>query len=223
MINLYKYAMKKVTPKWHEDYKTVCGEIAQVRDWTDPGQASADFLNRIVYMDANGVASLGQALTTFPVDERPSAEAFRAAIQKLKEGLSGKCPSDNVSNSRQEFYEIAGGHHIDSIFNRIVAGLVPDRVSPVIFDQYFDKAYNNLTNANNGYFSPGRVCPGDDKWYSLNVWMMNKIKEQLPDGPCEGACEGADVIDDFSRGIFVWGVHEMDWSEWQVLRRHFGW
>ena len=223
MINLYRSAMRTVVPQWHASYREMCSRIAEVQDWRNPEQAPDAFLDDVIYRESNGVSSLGQAFLRFPVDERPPATAFRDAIQQLKEGLTGRYPADNVRTSREVFYRIAGGHRIASIFNRVVAGLVPDRVSPVIFNVDFQDAYDKLTNERDGYFQNVRVRLGEDEWFAKNVWLMSQIRARLPDGPCEGACEGADVIDDFSRGIFVWGVHETDWGEWQVLRRHLGW
>lgn len=217
MINIFKVAMREVDPGWYSDYKETSETIAAVNNWEYPNQAPDDLLYKVIFERRNGIADVGQAYTAWPESKRPPAEKFRDALQRLKEGLNGRLPADNVAMSRKEFTKIAG-KGIPSIFNRIVAGFAPDQVSPVAFDNDLENAYNRLIRGR--YIGDWHQCPGDDPWYSRNAWMISKIKEQLPDGPCP---DMNIEIDDYSRGIFVWGVHLMNWENWEIIRRVNAW
>lgn len=212
MKRLFVAALEKTAPQWLPEYKATCERIAAVNDWNDPVEVPDDFLDFLIYENSNGISNAGMAFCTFP-KPRPAAGKYRNVLQRLKEGLEGKFPSDNVAACRDDFYKVAK-KPVPSLFNRIVAGFAPDRVSPVIFDNYFEEAYHKL--AANGFIGFGRVRPGDDKWYTENEWVMNAIKSKLPDGPVEGT----DVVADcYSRGVFLWGVHLMDMERWMIIQR----
>ena len=110
------------------------------------------------------------------------------------------------------------GKGAPSIFNRIVAAFLPGTVSPVMFENDFDDACEKLVNG--GYIKSVQPRVGDDPWHSKNVQLMDQLRVLLPDGPCEGASMN---IDDYSRGMFVWGVHEhINMDDWMIIRNRLG-
>ena len=215
MKNLYKRAIARLEECWPQSYKEICEKVKAVADWTNPAEAPDDLINRLIYEAKNGVASVGQAFSTWPAP-RPAAGKYREMLKHLKEGLDAKFPSDEVAKCRQEFKKVTKGKGPDSIFNRIVAAFLPGVVSPVIFEVDFEDAVKKLVQGR--YVQPVRIRPGDDPWHSKNVQLMAQLRALLPDEPCEGARW---PIDDFTRGMFVWGVHEdINMDDWMVLQRN---
>lgn len=213
MKNLYKRAILKLEESWPQRYKDICEKVNAVSDWTSPDEVSEDLINRLIYDANNGVAAVGQAFCAWPTP-RPVAGKYREMLQQLKVGLGARFPSDEVAKCRQEFKKITKGKGADSIFNRIVSAFLPGEVSPVMFDVDFEDAWRKL--AKGGYIQPVREKPGDDPWHSKNVQLMEQLRTLLPDGPCEGARW---PIDDYTRGMFVWGVHsDINMDDWMVVR-----
>ncbi len=194
----------------------MCDKVRAVQNWRDSSDASDDLIRKLIYEGSNGVANAGQAFSAWPAP-RPAVEKYRDLLAMLKDGLSTKFPSDEVAKCRELFRKVTKGKGAPSIFNRIVSAFQPGQVSTVMFENDFDDACDKL--ARGGYINleDFRVVPGDDPWYSKNAWLMGRLREFLPDGPCEGAVMD---IDDYSRGMFVWGVHEnIDMDEWMIIRR----
>ncbi len=219
MRNLFIRAVRGLEPTWHDRYKDICDKVSAVHDWRDSNDASDDLVKRVIYDTSNGVSSVGQAFTTWPAP-RPEVGAYRDMLAHLKDGLASRWPSDAVANCREEFRTITRRKGAPSIFNRIVSAFQPGRVTPVMFENDFDDACKKL--AQGGYIEQGnfRLKPGDDPWYSKNVWLMDQLRTLLPDGPCEGALMN---IDDYSRGMFVWGVHEhINMDDWMIIRNRLG-
>ncbi len=213
MKNLYKRAILKLEESWPQRYKDICDKVKAVSDWTSPNEVSEELINRLIYDTDNGVSSVGQAFSTWPIP-RPAVGKYREMLQHLKVGLGAKFPSDEVAKCRQEFKKITKGKGSDSIFNRIVSAFLPGVVSPVMFEADFEDAWRKLVKG--GYVQPVREKPGDDPWHSKNVQLMKQLRDLLPDGPCEGARW---PIDDYTRGVFVWGVHaDINMDDWMVVR-----
>ena len=215
MHNLYKRAIQGLDPTWHDRYVDICEKVKAVSDWCNPNDASDALIDRLIYNGDNGIASAGQAFSTWPTP-RPDVGKFRNMLAQLKDGLSARYPADEVSDCRKVFKSITHNRGTDSIFNRIVSAFQPGLVSPVMFEQDFDDAVSKLLKG--GYIQEIRPRPGDDPWYSKNIQLMTQLCEQLPDGSCEDA---ELAIDNYSRGMFVWGVHvNINMGDWIVLRNH---
>ena len=213
MKNLYKRAIQNLEADWPERYKDICGKVKAVSDWTNPNEASEELINRLIYDTDNGVSAVGQAFNRWPTP-RPAIGRYREMLQHLKVGLGARFPSDEVAKCRQEFKKITKGKGSGSIFNRIVSAFLPGVVSPVMFEVDFEDAWRKLVKG--GYVQPVREKPGDDPWHSKNVQLMKQLRDLLPDGPCEGARW---PIDDYTRGVFVWGVHaDINMDDWMVVR-----
>ena len=213
MKNLFRCAVKDLVPTWHDRYKDICDKVRTVENWRDPNDASDDLIDRLIYNTSNGVSSVGQAFTAWPTP-RPTVETYRDLLVMLKEGLSSRFPSDEVAKCREVFRKVTKGKGAPSIFNRIVAAFLPGKVSPVMFENDFDDACEKLVQG--GYIKPVHARVGDDPWHSKNVQLMDQLRALLPDGPCEGAVMN---IDDYSRGMFVWGVHaNINMGDWIIIR-----
>jgi hypothetical protein len=214
MTNLYKRAILKLEADWPHRYKEICESVGAVCDWTDSDDAPDDLVSRVIYDTDNGVSSVGMAFLAWPTP-RPAVGKYREMLNHLKEGLGAKFPSDEVAKCRQEFKKITKGKGSDSIFNRIVSAFLPGVVSPVMFEADFDDAWKKLVKG--GYIHPVREKPGDDPWHSKNVQVMRQLRDLLPNGVCEGARW---PIDDYTRGVFVWGVHaDINMDDWMVVRK----
>ena len=217
MEKLFRRAVRDLEPTWHDRYKDICDRVGAVHDWRDPNDASDDLIDRLIYNTSNGVSSVGQAFTAWPTP-RPKVEKYRDLLAILKDGLSAKFPSDEVAKCRELFRKVTKGKGAPSIFNRIVAAFLPGKVSPVMFENDFDDACEKLVNG--GYIKSVQPRVGDDPWHSKNVQLMDQLRVLLPDGPCEGASMN---IDDYSRGMFVWGVHEhINMDDWMIIRDKLG-
>lgn len=217
MRNLFIRAVRDLEPTWHDRYKDICDKVSAVHDWRDPNDASDDLIDRLIYNTSNGVSSVGQAFTAWPTP-RPKVEKYRDLLGILKDGLSAKFPSDEVAKCRELFRKVTKGRGAPSIFNRIVAAFLPGKVSPVMFENDFNDACEKLVNG--GYIKSVQPRVGDDPWHSKNVQLMDQLRVLLPDGPCEGASMN---IDDYSRGMFVWGVHEhINMDDWMIIRDKLG-
>ena len=217
MEKLFRRAVRDLEPTWHDRYKDICDRVGAVHDWRDPNDTSDDLIDRLIYNTSNGVSSVGQAFTAWPTP-RPKVEKYRDLLAILKDGLSAKFPSDEVAKCRELFRKVTKGKGAPSIFNRIVAAFLPGTVSPVMFENDFDDACEKLVNG--GYIKSVQPRVGDDPWHSKNVQLMDQLRVLLPDGPCEGASMN---IDDYSRGMFVWGVHEhINMDDWMIIRNRLG-
>lgn len=215
MINLYKRAIEGLEATWPERYRDICSQVMAVHDWANPAEATDELVSRIVYDTDNGISSVGQAFVTWP-KPRPSVCCYRNLLQRLKDGLHAKYPSDKVAECRSEFKKITRKRGADSIFNRIVSAFLPGQVSPVMFESDFDDACAKLVQG--GYINPVRARIGDDPWHSKNVQLMTQLRESLPEGAVDGARW---PITDYTRGIFVWGVHhDVNMDDWMILRNH---
>lgn len=218
MIDLFRKAMQSVcerSPNWYAAYKDICEKVESVNDWNDPEDASDALLHRVIYDADNGVASVGQALCAWPVPRRPSVNSYREMLNRIKDVRSAKYLSDAVAKCREEFLTITNGSG-SSIFNRIVSAFLPGMVSPVMSETDFNLAWDKLVQG--GYINDTgfRVRVGEDPWCSKNLWLMDYLRNVLPDGECEGA---GVAIDDYSRGTFVWGVCKyIDMDDWIILR-----
>ena len=216
MINLFKAAVKNLDPTWHDRYKDICTKVSAVNDWRDPNDADDSLIERLIYDGNNGVSSVGQAFNAWP-HPRPKVGAFRDMLAQLKTGLSEKFPSDEVAKCRVMYKKLTKKKGAPSIFNRIVSAFLPGKVSPVMFENDFDDACNKLVQG--GYIKAVHEKIGDDPWHSKNVQLMDQLRELLPDGHVEGAVMD---IDDYSRGMFVWGVHaNINMDDWMLIRRTF--
>lgn len=217
MIDLFRKAMQSVceeSPNWYAAYKDICEKVGSVSDWTDPGVASDELLERVIYNTDNGVSSVGQALCAWP-EPRPGVNSYREMLNRIKDVRSAKYLSDAVAKYRKEFLTITNGKG-SSIFNRIVSAFLPGMVSPVMSEKDFNLAWKKLVQG--GYINDTgfRVKVGEDPWCSKNLWLMDCLRNVLPDGECEGA---GVVIDDYSRGTFVWGVCKyINMDDWIILR-----
>ena len=217
MINLFRRAVRDLEPTWHDRYKDICEKVSAVQDWRDPNDANDELLNRLIYDTDNGVSSVGQAFTAWP-RPRPDVERYRDLFANLKAGLSARYPSDEVAACREEYRRVTNGRGAPSIFNRIVSAFLPGCVSPVMFDDDFEDACAKLVQG--GYINSLRPKIGDDPWFTKNIQLMDQLRTLLPDGPCEGAAMN---IDDYSRGMFVWGVHaNINMEEWMIIRAAIG-
>ena len=217
MNKLYKRAIQGLDPTWHDRYVDICTKVKVVNDWRDPNDASDALVERLIYDTDNGVSSVGQAFATWPTP-RPVVGSYRDMLAKLKEGLASRLPSDSVAQCREEFTRITHGNGAPSIFNRIVSAFQPGKVSPVMFENDFNDAYSKFVRG--GYIDQEdfHLPPGDDRWYSKNVYLMNQLRNLLPDGHVDGA---AMEVDDYSRGMFVWGVHKsINMDDWMIIRNH---
>lgn len=213
MKNLFRCAVRDLEPTWHDRYKDICDKVCAVQNWCDPNDASDGLIDQLIYNTNNGVSSVGQALSAWPTP-RPTVDKYRDLLAMLKEELSSRFPSDEVAKCREVYRKVTKGKGAPSIFNRIVAAFLPGKVSPVMFENDFDDACEKLEQG--GYITPvhARVC--DDPWHSKNVQLMDQLRALLPDGPCEGAVMN---IDDYSRGMFVWGVHDnINMGDWIIIR-----
>lgn len=214
MINLYKRAIQNLDATWLDRYREICEKVKAVMDWTNPVVATDALIDRLIYNTDNGVAYVGQAFTSWPTP-RPAVGKYREMLQHLTDGLKAKYPSDEVAKCRQEFKKITKGKGADSIFNRIVSAFLPGVVSPVMFGADFNDACEKLVKG--GYVKDLRVRVGDDPWHSKNVQLMKQLRDLLPDGPCESARW---PINDYTRGMFVWGVHaSINMDDWMLIRR----
>ena len=212
-IPLFREAVKKLDPTWHDRYVDICEKVKAVDDWRDPNDASDALIERLVYDIDNGVASAGQAFSAWPTP-RPDAGKYRDLLAQLKNGLNSRFPSDEVAKCRDMYKRLTKGKGASSIFNRIVSAFLPGKVSPVMFESDFDDACDKLVQG--GYIKAVQERIGDDPWHSKNVQLMDQLRELLPDGHVKGA---AMDIDDYSRGMFVWGVHaNVDMFDWMLLR-----
>lgn len=215
MITLFKEAVKNLEPTWHANYMDICGKVKKVSDWRDPNDASDALIERLVYGTNNGVSSVGQAFSAWPTP-RPEAGKYRELLARLRDGLGERYPSDEVAKCRVLYMKLTKGRGAPSIFNRIVSAFCPGKVSPVMFENDFDDACNKLVKG--GYITAVHERIGDDPWHSKNVQLMDQLRRLLPDGHVEGAVMD---IDDYSRGMFVWGVHaNINMDDWIVLRDH---
>ena len=215
MKKLYKKAILKLEADWPARYRDICEKVKAVTDWMNPADAPDALIERMIYDTNNGVSSVGMAFSTWPTP-RPAVGKYREMLQHLKDGLVAKYPSDRVAECRKEFKKITKDKGSDSIFNRIVSAFQPGVVSPVMFEHDFDDACAKLDKG--GYIEKEEIKAriGDDPWHAKNVKLMNKLRELLPDGPCEDARW---PIDDYTRGVFVWGVHaDIDMGDWMILR-----
>ena len=215
MIKLFKQAVKKLDPTWYDRYVDICEKVKAVNDWRDPNDARDDLIERLVYNTNNGVAKAGLAFSTWPAP-RPHVGEYRDLLARLKDGLNASNPSDEVAKCRDVYRELTNGNGAPSIFNRIVSAFLPGKVSPVMFESDFDDACNKLVQG--GYITAvhEKVC--EDPWHSKNVQLMDQLRELLPDGQVEGAVMD---VDDYSRGMFVWGIHvDINIDDWIVLRDH---
>jgi hypothetical protein len=217
MINLYRKAMQAVhreSPNWYAAYKDICEKVRAVNDWNNPEEASDALLKRVIYDTDNGVSSAGQAFNAWPLP-RPNVGRYRNLLNQLKDVQNSRYPSDEVARCRKDFFKITRGRG-SAIFNRIVSAFQPGVVSPVMFEAAFDSAWRKLVQG--GYIDDSgfRVQIGDDGWYTKNTWLMERLREVLPDGQCDG---GAIDIDNYSRGTFVWGVHKyINMDDWIIIR-----
>lgn len=217
MVNLYKAAVRTFDSNWHDNYKDICEKVRAVNDWRDPNDATDGLIHRLIYDTSNGVASVGMAFNAWPTP-RPAVGEFREMLADLKAGVDARFPADEVAECRRMFRRLTGNRGAPSIFNRIVAAFLPGKVSPVMFENDFDDAYAKLVKG--GYVTPAHVKIGEDPWYSKNVQLMEQLRRLLPDGHVEGATID---IDDYSRGIFVWGVHEnINMDDWMIIRSKLG-
>ncbi len=213
MIELFKYATRELKGIWHERYKDICAKVSAVEDWRNTDEASDELLYRLIYDTNNGVAVVGQAFLTWPVRERPHVGVYRDMLARLKDGLNAQYPSNEIAKCRKVWKEVAG-RPAPSIFNRIVAAFLPGKVSPVIFEHDFYDAYNKLLRGR--YIKSINVIAGEDPWHSTNVQLMDQLRKLLPNEKYEGAVMD---IDDYSRGMFVWGIHDyVDMDVWRILR-----
>ena len=213
MQNLYERVTRDFDPTWTERYRELCESVLAVQDWTSPEGAPDELINRLIYELRNGVASAGQALTGWPTTQRPNVGEYREMLQHLKEGLNDRYPSDRVAICRQEFRVITNNRGAPSIFNRIVAAFLPGKVSPVMFEADFDDACEKLVSG--GYINAVRPRVGEDSWHSKNVQLMNQLRDLLPDGE---PCGSQFPINDYTRGMFVWGVHNLNMDDWMLIR-----
>ena len=214
MINLYKRAIQNLEATWPDRYMEICEKVKEVMDWANPVEATDVLIDRLIYNTSNGVSSVGQAFNSWP-NPRPPVGKYREMLRHLKEGLKAKYPSDEVAKCRREFKKITKGKGADSIFNRIVSAFLPGVVSTVMFESDFDDACAKLVKG--GYVKDVRARVGDDPWHSKNVQLMTQLREVLPEGSCEGARW---PINDYTRGMFVWGVHiDINMDDWIVLRK----
>lgn len=217
MIDLFRKAMQSVcerSPNWYAAYKDICEKVESVNDWNDPEDASDALLHRVIYDADNGVASVGMAFNAWP-RPRPNVGKYRNLLNQLKDVQNFRYPSDEVARCRKDFFKITRGHG-SAIFNRIVSAFQPGVVSPVMFEAAFDSAWRKLVQG--GYIDDSgfRIRIGDDGWYTKNIWLMERLREVLPDGQCDG---GVIDIDNYSRGTFVWGVHSyINMDDWIILR-----
>ena len=217
MFKLYRRAIQGLDPTWHDRYVDICERVKAVKDWRDPADASDALIERLFYDTDNGVAYVGQAFSAWPTP-RPDVGNYRALLAQLKDGLNAEIPSDKVAECRDMYKRLTKGRGAPSIFNRIVAAFLPGKVAPVAFENDFDDACNKLVQG--GYITAvhERVC--EDPWHSKNVQLMDQLRKLLPDGHVEGA---AMDIDDYSRGMFVWGVHEsINMEDWMIIRDRLG-
>ena len=213
MRRLYERVTRDLDPTWPERYRELCESVLAVPDWTNSDDAPVELINRLIYEHSNGVASAGQALTAWPTPYRPNVGEYREMLQHLKEGLNDRFPSDRVAECRREFRLITNNRGAPSIFNRIVAAFLPGKVSPVMFEADFYDAYEKLVRG--GYINAIGPRVGDDPWHSKNVQLMNQLRDLLPDGEVYGVqCP----INDYTRGMFVWGVHNLNMDDWMLIR-----
>lgn len=213
MIDLFKAATRNLEPTWHDRYKEICEIVGGVNDWLDPTDADENLIARLVYDANNGVSSVGMAFTTWP-NPRPGVDTYRELLVRLKNVPNARYPADEVKMCREMFRQLTNGRGAPSIFNRIVSAFQPGNVSPVMFENDFNDACDKLVQG--GYVTAVRERIGEDPWYSKNVQLMEQLRRLLPDG----RCEGADMdIDDYSRGMFVWGVHcNINMNDWIIIR-----
>lgn len=95
-----------------------------------------------------------------------------------------------------------------------MSAFLPGKVSPVMFENDFNDTCAKLVHG--GHIQPVRERVGDDPRHSKNVQLMDQLRKLLPDGHVAGA---AMDIDDYSRGMFVWGVHEnINMNDWMIIR-----
>lgn len=213
MIDLFKAATRNLEPTWHNRYREICEMVRGVNDWCDPADANDNLINRLIYDTDNGVSSVGMAFTGWP-NPRPGVNSYRELLAQLKHGLSARYPADEVARCREMFRQLTNGRGAPSIFNRILSAFCPGKVSPVMFENDFNDACAKLVQG--GYITEVRMRIGEDSWYSKNVQLMEQLRRLLPDGHCEGADMD---IDDYSRGMFVWGVHyNINMNDWIILR-----
>ena len=216
MFKLYRRAIQGLDQTWHDRYVDICEKVKAVSDWRDPNEAADSLVERLVYDTDNGVAYVGQAFSSWPTP-RPDVGKYRDLLAQLKDGLTARFPSDKVAKCRDVYKELTKEKGASSIFNRIVSAFLPGKVSPVMFENDFDDACNKLVRG--GYIEAVHEKEGDDPWHSKNVQLMDRLRRLLPDGHVEGA---AMDVDDYSRGMFVWGVHEsINMDDWMIIRNKF--
>ena len=214
MLDLFRAATRNLDPTWHDRYVDICARVKVVNDWRDSGDADDDLIDRLIYDSNNGVSSVGQAFAAWP-KPRPEVGKYREMLALLKKGLGSKFPADEVAKCRAMYRRLTKGKGAPSIFNRIVSAFLPGKVSPVMFESDFNDACAKLVKG--GYVTPVHERIGDDPWYSKNVQLMEQLRTLLPDGHCDGAKMN---IDDYSRGMFVWGVHaNINMDDWMILQR----
>lgn len=217
MRKLYGYAIRNLEANWPMEYQAICEKVRAVNDWTDPADAPDELISRLIYQSYNGVARAGQAFSAW-TNPRPEVGEYREMLNHIKTGLNARLPSDSVLKCRKEFSEITGGRGANSIFNRIVSAFCPGVVSPVMFEDDFKDACQKLVRG--GYIRAESIHEKawEDSWYTRNVHLMEQLRQLLPDGPCEGARW---PINDYTRGVFVWGVHaDVNMEDWMILREH---
>lgn len=73
---------------------------------------------------------------------------------------------------------------------------------PVEFDNIYNGTQRRVQGTKliqGGYIREIHIRPDDDPWHYKNIQLMNQLREQLPDGLCEGV---ELPIDDYCRGMF---------------------
>ena len=213
MIDLFNVAVRNLAGTWHDGYRDICSKVRDVKNWNDPDDASDELIKHLIYDSNNGVSYVGMAFLNWPLP-RPSVGKYRKMLARLKDGFGKRYPGDEVLRCWEEFRRITDGKGSPSIFNRMVAAFQPGIVSPVMSENDFDNACYKLVKG--GYVNPVRPMIGEYPWYSKNVQLMKQVRELLPDGHSETTVM---PIDDYSRGMFVWGIHEqVNMDEWIILR-----
>ena len=71
-----------------------------------------------------------------------------------------------------------------------------------MINDHFNDAYQWLCQG--GYIQNVDVPIGEDEWLLKNIHLMRRLKYWLADRNGDG---GRLPIDDYTRGMFVWGVY----------------
>ncbi len=199
IVDLYKLLMcesgtsgkiKDSYQRTHDHYSDYCAKVREYAKKSNPTEEERNsFYKGFLWDRKNGVASIGNAVAWTKDRAEGGKYVDRSVVAKVVEpliALAKKKPLEisdddianvDLPNIRKRLYAAANNIELNIIFNRALASVLSNRVSPCVNEGEFNRVYDWFKG--NGFIVEGNGCLED--WYSRNTRLMSFLHKALED------------------------------------------